>query len=284
MRILITGGNGQLAFALKREFEDHIVYAPTREELDITDFEKLTSVVKEFKPDVLINPAALTAVDYCEDVPEQAFMINGVAPGKMAELAEKHSFIIVQISTDYVFSGEKKVPYTEDDPAFPLSVYGNSKLVGENLVRAGTQRHYVIRTAGLFGPGGKGNFVKFVLKSVSSGRELKIVNDRYSSPTYTPELASQIRLIIERELPYGIYHATSEGECNWYEFARKIVEIAGGDMRLLKPVSSAEFVQKARRPQYSVLENRRLKSHGINVFSYWVEALERYLKSEARAD
>lgn len=284
MRILITGGKGQLAFALKREFEDHLVYAPAKDELDITDFEKLVRVVKEFRPHMLINPAALTAVDHCEDVPEQAFMVNGVAPGKMAELADKHSFIIVHISTDYVFSGEKRAPYVEEDPTFPLSVYGNSKLVGENLVRVGTEKHYVIRTAGLFGPGGKGNFVKFVLENVRSGRRLKIVNDRYSSPTYTLELALQIRLIIEKELPYGIYHATSEGECNWFEFARKIVEITGEDMNLVKPVSSEEFVQKARRPQYSVLENRKLKSHRINIFSHCFEALKKYLKSEASVD
>ncbi len=279
MRILITGGKGQLAHALKREFEGHTLYAPSREELDIADFEKLRETIEEFKPDVLINPAALTAVDFCEDVPEAAFIINGIAPGKMGELAEQFSFVLVHISTDYVFSGEKSSPYLEDDCPLPLSVYGNSKLVGENLIRADTERHYVIRTAGLFGPGGKGNFVKFVLKNVMAGRELSIVNDRYSSPTYTVELASQIRIMLEKGVPYGIYHATSEGECNWYEFARKIVELKGGNTELVKPVSSEQFVQRARRPRYSVLENGKLKSLGINLFSHCFEALEKYLIS-----
>ncbi|MCD6454416.1 MAG: dTDP-4-dehydrorhamnose reductase [Candidatus Aminicenantes bacterium] len=277
MRILITGGKGQLSWALKKELEHHTLLAPSREELNITDFRKFEQMVSEFKPEFLINTAAMTNVDACEDEPLKAFAVNAIAPGRIAEFSERYSFTLIHISTDYVFDGRKKEPYIEEDCAFPISVYGNSKLAGENLVNSNSSESYVLRTAGLFGPGGRKNFVRFVVENLKEGRPLKIVSDRYSSPTYTLELARQIKIIIEKKPLPGVYHATSEGECSWYDFAKRIAEIKGFNSYLISPVKAEEFKQKAMRPLYSVLENRKLKNAGLNVFSHCMEALERYL-------
>ncbi len=277
MRVLITGGGGQLAHALKREFSGSDLWAPLRTDLDITQFNLLEKASEEFYPDVLINSAALTKVDLCEDIPEQAFITNGIALQKIGELSRKFGFIVVHVSTDYVFRGDKNSPYVEEDCPFPISVYGNSKLIGENLLIANSERYYILRTAGLYGQGGK-NFVSFILERAANQERTRVVMDRFSSPTYTVELARQIKLILKNKAPYGIYHATSEGECSWFQFAREILKIKGLDADFLEPVESERFIQKAKRPKYSVLENKKLKELGINAFSYWAKALESYLR------
>ena len=284
MRIFITGGGGQLAYDLKRVFEEEELFAPGRKELDITDFEKVTEAVEKFRPDLLINTAAFHKVDLCEREPEKAFLVNAVAVRVLAKLAQRLGFVLVHISTDYVFGGEKRTPYREGDRPFPLSVYANSKLAGEYFVAAIAEKHYIIRTCGLFGIGGlhtsHSNFVERMIKAAKERRKLRIVSDQWVSPTYTLELAEHIKKIVSTG-DYGLYHASSEGQCTWYEFALKIFEYAGLEAEV-EPVTAEEFAAPARRPAYSVLENSRLKAKGLNSFSHWQEALRRYFKERDR--
>ncbi len=281
MKILITGGGGQLAHDLKRVFSKEEVFAPRREELDITRHKSVAEVVGVFRPDVVINTAAFHKVDMCEEEPEKAFAVNALAVRHLARLSDQFGFILVHISTDYVFGGEKRSPYVEEDSPMPLSVYANSKLAGEYFVRSCASRYYIIRTCGLFGIRGKftrhSNFVERMLRAAREGKKLRIVNDQWVSPTYTLELAEHIKAILDNKVDYGIYHASSEGECTWYQFAMKIFEYAGIEAEA-EAVTAEEFAAPARRPAYSVLENRKLRQAGLNRFSSWDEALRKYMQ------
>ncbi len=275
MRILVTGGQGQLAWALGKILKGALLLP--RQELDISDMEALENALEKHRPEIVINTAALTDVDRCEDEPERAFMVNGIAPGWLGELAHRFGFILIQISTDYVFGGEKGEPYTEEDCPSPISVYGNSKLVGENLIKASMDSFYIIRTSGLYGPRRK-NFVKLLLERVRKGEKPVVVKDRFSSPTYTLELARQIKVIIEKSPPFGIYHAVNHGSPSWYDFARKVLEYSGLSPDAVQPVSSEDFPQRARRPAFSALKNERLKELGLDVMSDWAGALRSFIE------
>ncbi len=276
MKILVTGGHGQLGYALKEVLEGPIVLP--RQSLDISDVEGLEEVLEKHRPDVVINAAAMTNVDLCEDEPEEAFTINGLAPGWMGELAHRFGFVLLQISTDYVFSGKKASPYTEEDCPDPISVYGNSKLVGENLVRASLERYYILRTSGLYGPGGKGNFVKTVLERARKGEKLRVVKDRFASPTYTLDLAREIKLLLDKTPPFGLYHAVNHGAPSWFDFARRALEYAGLSPEAVEPISSEDFPQRARRPSFSALKNGRLEKVGLDAMSPWDAALKSYIE------
>lgn len=281
MRILLTGAGGQLGSEFVELFKNENLKALTHSELDITDFEKVKKIVEDFQPDILINTTAYHLVDECEDFPEKSFLVNSIAVRNLSILSKKIGFILVHFSTDYVFDGIKKSPYNEDDFPNPLSVYGLSKLCGEIFIRNYTEKFYIIRTCGLYGAKGRagkgGNFIERILRRWERGEELKIVSDQIVTPTYSKELAEKVKIMILKNAPFGLFHMTNEGECSWFEFSKKVFELAGIEAQI-KPVSSEELNLKAKRPKYSVLENRNMKVAGIPAFRHWSIALKEYME------
>jgi dTDP-4-dehydrorhamnose reductase len=231
-------------------------------EVDITDREQVIRIIKDLRPGVVINAAAYTNVDGCEDARELAFNVNGKAPGYIAEACAAANAKLVHYSTDYVFDGSKN-EYVETDATKPINVYGESKLQGEqNIVRA-MKNYRIIRTSWLFGRHGK-NFVDTMLTLSKQMDKVKVVNDQVGKPTYTVDLADKTREIIE--MSPGIYHITNDGVCSWYEFASAIIPNT-------TPCTSKEFPRKAKRPQFSVLVNTK-----TTPMRHWREALADYLK------
>lgn len=280
MKILVTGGNGQLGLALKEEFAKIYnqveVISTDYDTLDITNFNQVEEILTNEKVDIVINCAAHTQVDKCEEDIENAYKINAMGPRNLAVVCEKLGAKLVQISTDYVFSGVlRNHPWREDDVVAPQSVYGASKFMGEEFVRSLCKRHFIIRTAWLYGEGN--NFVRTMLKLAETNKELSVVGDQFGNPTYAKDLAIVIVNLIQTEY-YGTYHGTCEGTCSWYDFAKKIFEIKGIDIKVNK-VTSEQFVRTAKRPFYSSLDNFMLKLHGMNTFRNWEEALEDYLSN-----
>ena len=279
MKILITGSKGQLGLELTKQLEKEKKYeiiATDRDELNIIDINSVNEFLLNNKPDVVINCAAHTAVDLCETDVENAYKINAVGPRNLAIVCEKIGAKLVQVSTDYVFDGNGTRPYREDDTTCPNSIYGTSKLMGENFVREFCSRYFVVRTAWLYGEGN--NFVRTMLKLAETNSELNVVNDQFGSPTSTVDLAKAIIDLMTTE-HYGVYHGTCEGQCSWYDFAKKIFEIKNIDIKV-NPVTSEEFKRPAPRPAYSVLDNFMLKLVGLNSFRTWEKSLEEYLDKE----
>ena len=280
MRVLITGAKGQLGIELKRQFihlidrgEVGVLVETDLDNLDITIQEDVARLLGETGPDVVINCAAYTDVDGCEQDAETAFRVNALGARNLAVAAFGIGAKIVQISTDYVFEGNADKPLREYDPVNPQCVYGKSKELGERLVRATNPRHFILRTAWLFGDGN--NFVRTMLKMAGERDELGIVNDQYGSPTSTVDLGRCIIRLIKTEA-YGTYHATCQGECSWFDFARKIFEYKGISVRVY-PLSTVELGRPAPRPKYSVLDNFMLRLIGLDTFRPWEEALQEYL-------
>lgn len=277
MKIIITGAQGQLGQELVKQLDkkyEYDVIKTDRDTLDITNIENVNTFILERNPDVVINCAAHTAVDLCETDIENAYKINAIGPRNLAIVCEKIGAKLVQVSTDYVFDGNGTRPYREDDINCPNSVYGTSKLMGENFVREFCSKYFIVRTAWLYGEGN--NFVRTMLKLSETNSELNVVNDQIGSPTSTVDLAKAIIDLIHTE-HYGIYHGTCEGQCSWYDFAKKIFEIKNIDIKV-NPVTSDEFKRPAPRPKYSVLDNFMLKLVGLNSFREWEDSLEEYLK------
>jgi dTDP-4-dehydrorhamnose reductase len=236
----------------------------TRNNLDITNKQQVLKTIEEIKPDVVINAAAYTNVDGCEDMQDLAFKANGHAPGYIAQACANIGAILVHFSTDYVFDGLKR-EYAESDTTNPINIYGRSKLMGEQEVIKNTDNYRIIRTSWLFGKNGK-NFVDTMLKLSKERGAVKVVNDQSGKPTYTTDLTRKTSEIIN--LNPGIYHITNEGQCTWYEFASEIIKNA-------VPCSSDEFPTKAKRPTYSVLTNTK-----TTPMRHWKDALNEYLKEK----
>lgn len=277
MKIIITGAQGQLGKELVKQLDkkyEYDVIKTDRDTLDITNIENVNTFILEQNPDVVINCAAHTAVDLCETDIKNAYKINAIGPRNLAIACEKVGAKLVQVSTDYVFDGNGTRPYREDDITCPNSVYGTSKLMGENFVREFCSKYFIVRTAWLYGEGN--NFVRTMLKLSETNSELNVVNDQIGSPTSTVDLAKAIIDLIHTE-HYGIYHGTCEGQCSWYDFAKKIFEIKNIDIKV-NPVTSDEFKRPAPRPKYSVLDNFMLKLVELNSFRKWEDSLEEYLK------
>jgi dTDP-4-dehydrorhamnose reductase len=238
-------------------------------------------------PEVVINTAAFHRVDECEDNLEKAFMVNAVAVGNLALVCREMDAVLMNLSTDYVFGGEKAraTPYTEADTPWPMNVYGASKLAGEYLVRSLCPKHFVVRSCGLYGvagSSGKGaNFVELMLKLAREGKSIRVVDDQRLSPTSTATLAEQIIQLLQTS-HYGLYHATSQGDCSWFEFSRDIFRLSGLTPDL-SPQSTAQSGARAARPAYSVLENQALKSLGLDIMPPWQADLERYLEVRTAA-
>lgn len=282
MRVVIIGGNGQLGTDLVKVFSDFDLTPLSHRDLEICDFPRTRTRLSEHRPDVVINTAAYNRVDDCESEVERAFQVNASAVRNLAEICADLDCVLMHLSTDYVFAGDKRTPYTEDDVPNPLSVYGRSKLAGESFVRSLCSKHFVVRTSGLFGLEGSrqkgGNFVDTMIRLAIDGRPIRVVNDQILTPTYTKDLARKIKQLLLSE-SYGLYHITNGGECSWYQFAEKIFELLA-----LKPdfrsARTAAYKQKARRPPYSVLAHSRLQRLGLDDMSSWSEALEDYLKEK----
>ena len=280
MKIALLGANGQLGRDLQRALDSHDVRALTRKDFDVTDHAGARAVLMDLRPDAVLNTTAYHRVDDCESKPELAYSVNALAVLNLVRAANDANAVLAHISTDYVFDGNARQPYTETSDPFPLSVYANSKLAGEFLVRTMARRYLLIRTCGLYGAGASqskgGNFVEAMLAKARRGESIRVVNDQVVTPTYTVDLANQIA----RVLPaghFGLFHMTNEGSCTWYEFAQAIFELSGIEADL-SPATSQEYWTPARRPKYSVLENARLKELGLHQMRHWRDALAAYLK------
>lgn len=282
MKILITGAKGQLGYDLCRTLNNHELIPLTHAELDITSMASVKDALHKYDPDILINTAAYVRVDDCEDHQDEAYLVNAIGTRNVAVACEDKGVKLMHISTDYVFGGEgrtQNIPYTEFDTPVPLSVYGKSKLAGEDMVKYLSRRYFIVRASGLFGVAGSsgkgGNFIETILRLAKTRPELKVVNDQVFSPTYTHDLARKIFEIINTEY-YGIFHITNRGCCSWYEFTREILLLAGIKTPVY-PITSVEYPQKAKRPAYSVLDHFHLRLLGIDDMRPWENALMDYM-------
>ncbi len=277
MRILVTGVKGQLGHDVVNELakRGHTPIGVDVEEMDITDASAVEKEMKKEPLDAVIHCAAYTAVDAAEDNREICMRVNAEGTRNIARVCRELDLKMVYISTDYVFDGEGERPWEPDDPRDPLNVYGESKYQGELAVEEYLEKYFTVRIAWVFGVNGK-NFIKTMLRLAESQKEINVVNDQIGSPTYTYDLAVLLVDMVETE-KYGRYHATNEGLCTWYEFAKEIFRQAGVDIRV-NPVSSDEFPAKAKRPHNSRMDKRKLVRNGFRPLPPWQDALKRYLE------
>lgn len=273
-KILIIGAKGMLGTELMDVFNNDKSYKTVGTDMrdfDITKKEQVSKNIEKIKPEIVINAAAYTKVDDCEKEKEICMKVNGRAVGYIAKICHKLDAIMVHYSTDYIFDGNKKEGYKEDDQSFaPLNVYGKSKLLGEQELQKNHNKFYLIRTAWLYGRNGK-NFVDTMLELAKKMQEIKVVNDQHGKPTLARDLAKRTKELIERSYPFGVYHITNEGMITWYDFAKKIFAIAKINVKVI-PVTSAEFPRPAKRPKYSALVNTKLPKS-----RKWDKALLEYL-------
>lgn len=282
MKVLITGAHGQLGQDIARIFNlaGHEVFSCGREELNITDLDQCFQVCSTRRPDWIIHCAAYAAVDAAETDVDGAYLVNAVGTRNMALAAEKIDAKIVCISTDYVFSGTSERPYNEYDSPDPQSVYGKSKLAGEQMIQDFCSRWFIVRTSWLFGLHGN-NFVKTMLRLGQEKPLLKVVNDQKGSPTYTVDLAQFLINLISTE-KYGIYHASNNGSCTWYEFTSAIFEEAREQLGLtitaeLQPCTTEEFPRPAPRPANSVMDHLAIRLNQFEDLPHWREGLKQFM-------
>jgi dTDP-4-dehydrorhamnose reductase len=289
MRLLITGGKGQLGCQLRSildrgasdfgKIDERLIKAETRfvdyDELDITDLNSTISYVLSFKPDVVINCAAYTNVDKCESDKDVAFKVNALGARNLAQAAEIAGAKLLHVSTDYVFSGTCPLPLSEYEIPNPVSVYGKTKLLSEQYVREFCSRYFIVRTAWLYGEWGK-NFVYTIMKTAKGKGHLDVVNDQRGNPTYAEDLAYHILKIVLTD-EYGIYHCTGNGECSWYDLAVKIVEYSGINAEV-SPTTSDKINRAAKRPAFSSLDNMMLRATVGDEMRNWEEALKAFIE------
>ena len=275
MNILITGCNGQLGNEmqlLEKMNPQHTYYNTDVAELDITDPEAIRAFVDDHQIDGIVNCAAYTAVDKAEDNQELCDLLNHVAPGYLAEAVERRGGWLVQVSTDYVFDGTNHRPYVETDPVCPNSVYGRTKLAGEQAAQAACRQTMIIRTAWLYSTFGN-NFVKTMIRLGNEKPELGVIFDQIGTPTYARDLAVAIMTAINKGIVPGIYHFSNEGVISWYDSAKAIHRIAGISSCHVRPLHTSEYPTPAARPHYSVLDKTKIKQvYGIEI-PYWEESL-----------
>ncbi len=280
MRIAIIGAGGQLGSDLVRAFNGSDIIPFTHRDIDINAHEAASDVLFSVRPDIVINSAAYNLVDESEDNPDQPFATNAFAVRNLAKVCERMGSVFVHISTDFVFDGEKGLPYKETDPPNPVNLYGVSKLTGEYFARNISTRHYIFRVASLFGITGSrgkgGNFVETMIKKAEKGDKIAVVSDLVMSPTYTWDTAIKIKEVIMESAPFGIYHLVNSGNCSWYEFAKAIFDIAGTSYEI-EPKTVSEMGLRAKRPRFSALDNERLRSAGFEDMRRWRDALTEYL-------
>lgn len=277
MKVLITGGKGQLGQALLRVLSlssAHRLYAPDHSVLDVTKMPEIEQNMEQFKPDLIIHSAANTDVDWCELNPARAFQVNTGGTYNMARAAQIFGSVFVYISTNFVFNGAHTRPYLEEERPLPVNIYGLSKLLGEELVAALLNRYFIIRTSWLYG--GKSNFVEQILKMLQAGKKLSVAGDQFSAPTFVDDLARAISILIQSER-YGIYHLTNRGFCSRLEWVQELLLYSDYKAELTE-VDSAYFPNLAQRPYFAVLGNRRFKDYFGLELRGWQEGLSFYLQ------
>lgn len=289
MKILITGCKGQLGSqiinilkegaselgTIAEEYRTAEIIGVDIEELDIANLEEVKTIISDIKPNIVINSAAYTNVDGCESNQDLAFKVNSLGPRNLAIACEQVSAKLIHISTDYVFEGNGTVPYKEYDITNPVSVYGKTKLLGENYVREFCSRYFILRTAWLYGYNGN-NFVKTIIKAAKERGHLDVVNDQRGNPTNAEDLAHHI-LKLDLTEEYGVYHCTGDNECSWYDFAKAIVEYAGIECTV-SPITSDEINRAAKRPSFSSLDNMMLRCSVGDDMRDWREALKEFIE------
>lgn len=277
-RVIVTGANGQLGRAV------NLRYAGSREyelintdvgELNITDIDKVMEFVRDIRPYAIINCAAYTAVDKCEQEEDLAFRINAIGPRNLSIAAAETGAKMMHVSTDYVFDGNGHRPYRETDPTGPQGAYGRTKLAGEEFVKEFSNRHYIIRTAWLYGDGK--NFVKTMLRLSETQDKVRVVMDQVGSPTSADELAKAIAYLLPTE-NYGLFHGTCEGDCSWAQFTEEIFRLAGRNTQV-EAITSEEYGATAKRPAYSILENYMFRMTTDYMFADWHDAIAEYIRN-----
>jgi len=292
MRILLLGKDGQLGQDLQLNLVPQgKMIGCGRDTLDLENADSIRQVVRQIQPNIIVNTAAYTAVDRAESEPERAIAINGTAPTILAEEAQKLGAVLIHVSTDYVFDGQKNTPYLEEDAPHPVGTYGQSKWLGEKGIQQSCDRYVILRTAWVYGVGGKGNFVKTMLRLGADREELRVVVDQVGSPTWTGDLARAIAQFIPHLCPAtdtqspitGIYHFTNSGAISWYDFAVAIFEEAttlGFPLKLQRvvPITTAEYPTVASRPAYSVLSDKKTSALLGTTAPPWRQGLRQMLK------
>lgn len=274
MTWLVTGATGMLGqeVVAAARGRGHRVAALGRRDLDIRDEDGIEAAFRIHTPSVVVNCAAWTAVDDAESRERAAHEVNAVAPRLLAAACARHGARLVHVSTDYVFSGQAVLPYGEHDEAEPWTAYGRTKLAGEQAVLALLPGAAVVRTAWLYGAGGR-NFVTTMLRAVAEGDTVDVVDDQRGQPTWTADLADRLVAVGESRSASGVFHATNSGETSWYELAREVFTLAGADPRRVRPTTSAALMRPARRPAFSVLGDGRSHELGLKPLRPWRDAL-----------
>ncbi|MFH1710007.1 MAG: dTDP-4-dehydrorhamnose reductase [bacterium] len=283
MKILLIGADGQLGTDLQKMINRSELTPLTISDIDVTNENNVSTIINKYNPDVVINTSAYHRVDDCEENKDKAFAVNAFGVKNLCLACKDAGAALVHISTDYVFDGKKGTPYVETDLPDPGTVYGLSKLAGEEYVRTILKKYFLVRTCGLYGAAGclgkgGGNFVESMLNLAKREPSVRVVGDQIVSPTYTLDLARKIDQLIRTE-HYGLYHIANKGSCSWYEFARKIFELTGAKVKLEK-AATGEFKAKARRPAFSALDNSNLRKIGLDDLRTWDKALEAYLEEK----
>ena len=286
MKVAVIGANGQLGRDVSREFKQqgNEVFELNHYIIEIADCKMVFDQLSTIKPDVVVNTAAMHNVEDCEKNPDYAFAVNSMGAKNLAIASNEFHFVLMHISTDYVFNGAKGEPYTENDCPKPLNVYGMTKFNGECFIENIASRYIILRVSGLYGRNpcrGKDglNFVQLMLKLAKERDEVRVVNDEILTPTNTADVAKQIYALARCGDLYGLYHATAQGECSWYRFAAEIFKMSDADVKL-SIAEPSEFPSKVPRSKYCVLENLSLKNLGLDIMPHWEKALDRYLKEE----
>lgn len=281
MRALVLGTGGMLARDLIAQAPQTVaLMARTRADTDVTAAASVTAALREARPDVVINCAAYTNVDQAESQPDAAFLVNGAAPGTIAEAVKQAGLpaLVVHYSTDYVFDGQANRPYREDDPTSPVGVYGASKLAGEQALQASGVRHLIVRTQWLFGVNGR-SFPRTMWERATTGKATRVVRDQTGRPTYTADLARATWKLLGEDLPGAgeIVHVANGGTATWYDVARRVFQ-AAGTLELLSACTSAEYPTLAKRPAYSVLATDKYQSLTGDALPPWEDAVDRFLE------
>lgn len=278
MKVLVTGIGGQLGHDVVRELEKRgqEVVGVGRAEMDITDEGKVREVIRACAPDAVIHCSAYTAVDRAEEEDDLCHQVNVEGTKYIAEACAELDCKMIYISTDFVFSGEGERPWETEDEAGPINVYGKTKYEGELEVKSRLNKWFIVRISWVFGYNGN-NFVKTMLRLGKENGAVKVVADQIGSPTYTRDAAVLLADLVQTE-KYGVYHASNEGFCSWYEFAKEIFQAAGMDEVSVTPITSDEFPAKAKRPFNSRMSKKKLIKEGFNILPSWQDALKRYLQ------
>ncbi|RPJ03139.1 MAG: dTDP-4-dehydrorhamnose reductase [Chloroflexi bacterium] len=279
MRVLVTGANGRLGSQLLNELPQrgHDVFGADVDTLDVRDARSVSQTFETVRPDIVVHCAALTAVDYCAEHPDEALEINGFGTQTVALACQKYDAAIVYLSTNEVFDGKTQRPYLEFDRANPINAYGYSKWVGEQVVRDLVRKHFIVRTSWLFAHGG-GNFVQTILRLAQEGQPLRVVVNEVASPTYNNDLAAAISQLIATGV-FGLYHLTNEGYISRYAFARQILNLAGFADIPIEPIALAEYRRASTPPEYTMLRNMAAARLGVTLRP-WQAALAAFLETE----